>query len=46
MFLDDSRRGIKDKLTKEERRYFNIVETWFYISSMVIYYFLLAPFFE
>lgn len=43
MFLDDSRRGISDKLTKEEKRYFDIIDTWFYISIMMFSCYLLEP---
>lgn len=46
MFCDDSRRGIKHNLTKDEKRYFDIIETFFYISVMAIPTFLIAPLFE
>ncbi len=46
MYLNDSSRGIKGKLTKDEKRYFEIIETFFYISVLTIPTFLIAPFFE
>lgn len=46
MFLDDSRRGIAPKLTKEEKRYFDIIDWWFYISNIILYGFILYPLFE
>lgn len=46
MFLDDSRRGIPSKLSKEEKRYFDIIEWWFYISNMIIYSYILYPLFN
>lgn len=36
MFLDDSRREIKGKLTKKEINYFDIIEIWFYVSNFII----------
>lgn len=43
MFLDDSSRYIKGKLTKDEKRYFNIIETFFYICVELIPIILLIP---
>lgn len=46
MYLDDSRRGIKYNLSKEEKRYFDIIETWFYISVMTIFGQMTYPLYE
>lgn len=46
MFLDDSGREMQTKLTKQEKRYLDILEIWFYVSVMAITAFMIGPFFE
>ena len=46
LFIDDSRKGIKEKLTEKEKKYFDIIEIWFYISVIGIPCILITPIFE
>ena len=46
MGIDDSRRGIPDKLTEEEKRYFNIINTYSFVSIWIIWGLALIPLFQ